>query len=79
MKIVLQPFQTIPAAAQTTGLSESELRRGCEGGTIPHVWTRGICFVNIPALWDEDEEKEEASGSGVCQYHRTMLGPHEYL
>ena len=53
MKIVLQPFQTIPAAAQTIGLSEHELQNGCKDGTIPHVWSQGKCFVDIPALWDK--------------------------
>lgn len=51
MRIILQPYQDIPAASQITGLSERELLRGCEDGSISHVWSKGIYFVDIPALW----------------------------
>lgn len=58
MRIILQPYQTIPAASQIISLSERELRRGCEDGTIPHIWSGGICYVDIPALWDKLDESE---------------------
>lgn len=58
--IILQPYQVIPKAAQITGLSEYELQCGCNDGTIPHIWSRGICYVNIPALWDKlDAEQQD--------------------
>lgn len=51
--IILQPFQTIPAAAKTIDMDESKLRRGCKDGTVPHVWANGKCYVDIPALLDK--------------------------
>lgn len=53
MRIVLQPYVTIPAASRITGLSEYRLRRGCKDGTIPHVRSGEIFYVDIPALWDK--------------------------
>ena len=58
MKIILQPYQAIPAAAKITGIPERELRLGCKDGTIPHVWSRGVCYVDIPALWDQMDEEQ---------------------
>ena len=33
----MTPFQKIPEACKTTGLSKYFLRNGCKDGTIPHV------------------------------------------
>ena len=60
LSIILQPYQVISKAAQITGLSERALQCGCNDGTIPHIWSRGICYVDIPALWDKlDAEQQE--------------------
>lgn len=61
MRIILQPYQTVPAASKITGLSEYRLRRGCEDGTIPHIQSGGIFYVDIPALWDQMDEGQDVS------------------
>ena len=45
-----QPFQRIPQACMTTGLSQHYLRAGCKDGTIPHVRSGQTYLVNVPAL-----------------------------
>lgn len=45
-----QPFQRIPLAATTTGLSQSFLRAGCRNGTLPYVKSGNTYLINIPAL-----------------------------
>lgn len=44
------PFQKIPEAARTTGLSQYYLRGGCKDGTVPHVKSGTVYLVNVPAL-----------------------------
>ena len=44
------PFQKITDACRTTGLSQYFLRQGCKAGTIPHVKSGGVYYINIPAL-----------------------------
>lgn len=44
------PFQKIPDACQTTGLSQFYLRNGCKNGTIPHVRSGKTYLINVPAL-----------------------------
>lgn len=44
------PFQKIPDAVKTTGLSAYFLRQGVKAGTVPHVMSGGTYYVNIPAL-----------------------------
>ena len=57
-----QPFQRIPQACQTTGLSQSYLRAGCRAGTIPHVMSGKTYLINIPALLRQlNAVKEDAS------------------
>ena len=53
MRIILQSYQTIPAAAELTGLSVRKLRHGCEDGTVPHIRSNGRYYVDLPALWDK--------------------------
>ena len=48
--MVQPPFQRIPQAAETTGLSQYYLRRGCKDGSIPHIRSGPVYFINIPAL-----------------------------
>jgi hypothetical protein len=57
------PFQKIPEACKTTGLSQYFLRKGCRAGTIPHVKSGEIYYINVPALLRQlgaDPEQEEA-------------------
>lgn len=44
------PFQKIPDACKTTGLSQYFLRNGCKDGSIPHIKSGGVYYINIPAL-----------------------------
>ena len=44
------PFQKIPDASKTTGLSQYYLRNGCKDGSVPHIKSGTVYLVNIPAL-----------------------------
>ena len=50
MNITEAPFQKIPAASKTTGLSQYFLRNGCKDGSVPHVKSGTTYLVNVPAL-----------------------------
>ncbi len=45
-----QPFQRVPQASTTTGLSQHYLREGIRNGTIPHIRSGNTPLVNVPAL-----------------------------
>lgn len=47
------PFQKIPDACKSTGLSMYFLRKGCKEGTVPHIKSGTTYFVNVPALLKE--------------------------
>lgn len=47
------PFQKIPQACKTTGLSQFFLRNGCKDGTVPHVKSGGTYYIDVPALLDK--------------------------
>ena len=47
---VVVPFQKIPEACKTTGLSQYFLRKGCKDGTIPHVRSGSTYYINVPEL-----------------------------
>lgn len=44
------PFQKIPDASRITGLSQYFLRRGCRAGTIPHIKSGPVYYIDVPAL-----------------------------
>lgn len=46
----MTPFQTIEQACKTTGLSMYYLRRGCWAGTVPHIKSGRVYYINVPAL-----------------------------
>ena len=50
MNITGAPFQKIPAASKTTGLSQYFLRQGCRDGSIPHIRSGRTFLINVPAL-----------------------------
>lgn len=55
------PFQKIPEACKTTGLSQFFLRQGCKNGTVPHIKSGTTYMINIPALLRQlDAEGETA-------------------
>ena len=41
------PFQKIPEACKTTGLSQYYLRKGCKDGTIPHIKSGPTYYINV--------------------------------
>lgn len=45
------PFQRIPDAARATGLSQSFLRRGCKAGTVPHIMSGNVYYVDVEQLF----------------------------
>lgn len=55
------PFQRVPAACRITGLSQTYLRAGCRDGTIPHIKSGSIYYINVPALL----KKLNAEGTAV--------------
>lgn len=46
----MRPFQKIPEACKTTGLSQYFLRKGCKDGSIPHIRSGPTYYIDIPAL-----------------------------
>lgn len=52
------PFQKIAEACKTTGLSQYYLRRGCKNGTVPHIKSGGVYYINVPALMDALSEQQ---------------------
>lgn len=46
----MKPFQSIPEACESTGLSQFYLRRGCKDGTVPHVKSGAKYLINVPLL-----------------------------
>jgi len=57
------PFQKIAEACKTTGLSQYFLRQGCRNGTIPHIKSGGVYYINVPALMKTlDAEQTGRSG-----------------
>lgn len=55
------PFQKIAEACKSTGLSQYFLRKGCKNGTIPHVKSGGVYYINVPALMDALEQRQTRS------------------
>ena len=55
------PFQKITEACKTTGLSQYFLRQGCKNGTIPHIKSGGVYYINVQALVEQLGQKEQAN------------------
>lgn len=60
------PFQKIPEAARTTGLSTYFLRRGVRDGTVPHVKSGTVYLVNVPALLRKLDAESNAQAGAVA-------------
>ena len=56
------PFQKIPEACRTTGLSQYYLCKGCKAGTIPHIRSGPTYYINVPELL----RRLNAEGERVC-------------
>lgn len=46
----MTPYQKIPEACKTTGLSQYYLRNGCKNGTVPHIKSGPTYYIDVPAL-----------------------------
>lgn len=60
----MQPFQKIADAATITGLSQYYLRQGCRDGSVPHIKSGSVYFVNIPALLRKLGVESDTAGDG---------------
>ena len=49
----MTPFQKIPEACKTTGLSQYYLRKGCKDGSVPHITSGPTYYINVPALLEK--------------------------
>lgn len=43
----MTPYQKIPEACKSTGLSQYFLRNGCKNGTIPHVKSGPTYYIDV--------------------------------
>lgn len=59
------PFQKIPEAARSTGLSTYFLRRGVRDGSVPHVKSGTVYMVNVPALLRKLDGESNAHTGGL--------------
>ena len=57
----MKALQKIKEACKTTGLSQYYLRNGCKVGTIPHVKSGTVYYINVPALLRQLGAEEEQS------------------
>lgn len=55
------PFQKITEACKTTGLSQYFLRQGCKDGTIPHIKSGGVYYINVQALVEQLSKREQSN------------------
>ena len=46
-------FQKIPQACRTTGLSQYFLRKGCKDGSVPHIKSGTVYYVDIQKLMEK--------------------------
>lgn len=56
----MAPFQIIAEACKTTGLSQYFLRQGCKNGTIPHIKSGGVYYINVQALVEQLGKREQS-------------------
>lgn len=63
------PFQKIPDACRTTGLSQYYLRRICWDGSCPHVKSGPTYYINVPALLEQLGVPFQLEGGGSVQQH----------
>lgn len=54
------PFQKITEACKTTGLSQYFLRQGCKNGTIPHIKSGGVYYINVQAFVEQLGKREQS-------------------
>lgn len=52
-------FRKIREASRETGLAQSFLRAGCKSGTVPHIKSGTVYYINVPALLKKLEDESE--------------------
>ncbi len=57
-----RPYQKIPEACRTTGLSQYYLRKGCRDGSVPHTCSGKTFYVDVPALLDKLAAERQGKG-----------------
>lgn len=55
----MTPYQKIPEACHTTGLSQYFLRKGCKDGSVPHIMSGPTYYIDVPALLEKLREQRE--------------------
>ena len=61
------PFQKIPDACRTTGLSQYYLRKGCKDGSIPHIKSGPTYYINVPELLSQLGVPLQTEGGSPAQ------------
>lgn len=61
------PFQKIPDACRTTGMSQYMLRKMCKDGTAPHIRNGPTYYINVPALLEQLGVPFQFEGGGSVQ------------
>lgn len=59
------PFQKIPDAVRTTGMSGYFLRSGCKDGTIPCIKIGNTYFIDVQCLLKRLHEQAERSAADL--------------
>ena len=54
------PFQKIIEASKTTGLSQSFLRKGCKAGSVPHIVSGNVYYIDVERLLERLRTSPEA-------------------
>lgn len=62
-----KPFQKIPEACKTTGMSQFMLRKMCREGTAPHIRSGQTYYINVPALLEQLGVPFQLGSSGSSQ------------
>lgn len=70
----MTPFQKIPEACKTTGLSQYFLRKGCKDGSIPHVRSGQTYYIDVPALLQKLSDDAMNCGQRVDTASRGEAG-----
>ena len=63
--VKMTPFQKIPEACKTAGLSQFFLRRGYRDGSIPCVRSGPTYYINVPKLLEQLGAAESGGVKGV--------------
>lgn len=68
----MTPFQKIPEACRTTGLSQYFLRKGCKDGSIPHIKSGPTYYINVPELLKQFNAPLHTEIGGECGNAHSM-------